>query len=175
MGVDADPNGDVDAHRTVTGSDPFNVDVLVRKAVTAYQGYQFTLQWDPAVLAFNSLTQKKPADMIMCSSDSTASTVFSGCAAIATSSTFTGPTDTITMHCVGNGVSALHLWTLAESPGFGSVTMAMGGGNINTGLTDASVTCQGTAASSATAPDAGPLVRWVARLWDPLRRLAAWP
>jgi hypothetical protein len=91
------------------------------------------------------------------------------------------------MHCVGNGVSALHLQTLAESPGFGSTTMAVGGGNINTGLTDASVTCQGIAASLATAPEAAleaaaapdagsaseaeALVHWIARLWDILGEL----
>jgi hypothetical protein len=179
MGVDAVSGGALDGHRTVTGTGTFNVDVLVRKADTDYPGYQFTLQWDPAVLAFNSLTQLKPAGLILCSSDSTASTLFSGCAVYpGTANFFTGPTDTITMHCVANGVSALHLQTLVENPGFGSTTMAVGGGNINTGLTDASVTCQGIegiTASPATAPDAGPLVRWVARLWDTLRRLAAWP
>jgi hypothetical protein len=100
---------------------------------------------------------------------------------------FTGPVDTITMHCVANGVSALHLQTLVENPGFGSSTMAVGGGYVITGLTDASVTCQGIAASPATAPEAAleaaaapdagspseaeALVHWIARLWDILGEL----
>ena len=167
MAVDATSGGSVDNTRTVTGTATFDVDVVVTTAGTAYNGYQDALSFDTSVVQADTVTQVPPAGFSTCGAKAIDNTTNPGTAYdygclkfSAPGWTFTGTVTTVTLHCVGNGTSALHLITLAEDPDFGTTTLDAGGGIINTGLTNAEVTCQ-----SVATPNAAPLARWTARLW----------
>jgi hypothetical protein len=152
MAADAVSGGSVDPTRTVNGTDTFNVDIDITTAGQAYQGYQYALQWNPSVLAYNSQTNLSPDGMSLCSPLTvTADAVYGGCARSSGTSTFTGAVNTVTLHCVANASSPLHLITLAEDPDFGNTTLGIGGVMIDTDLTDASVTCEGVPGPTPTA------------------------
>lgn len=143
MSVDVTSGASVETSRTVTTSDPFEVDINVDSAPTPYQGYQYTLEWDPSILAYDAATELSPAEMYVCATPSpTGSTVFGGCLRTTETTTYTGPVARVTLHCVANGTSALHLRSVTEDPDFGSVTIAVGGYFIPTTATGASVTCE---------------------------------
>ncbi len=146
MAVDTVSGGAVDAARVVTGSSPFDVDTVILSAAGGYQGYQYLVQWDPAVLAYEGRKDLKPAGLELCASvDATENTAYGGCARTGDTTTdYTGPVDTLTFHCVADGTSTLHLVTLTDDPDFGSTALGFGGLTIETTLNDASVTCQGT-------------------------------
>jgi hypothetical protein len=169
MAIDAIPGGGIDASVGVTGTAPFDVDIVVTEASTPYQGYQDKLAFDSSVVNADAVTQLKPADMTTCgvpavninNSDNslpgyTGAAYDVGCAKLSPGGvTYTGPVTTVTLHCVGNGTSALHLVTLVEDPDYGTSTVDASGSVIDTGLTDASVTCgEGGPAPTATPPGA---------------------
>ena len=142
MAADAIEGGSIDPTRTVTDTSQFNVGVNITTAGQAYQAYQYMLQWDPAVLAYDSQTNLKPDDLLSCSAPVvTGSSVFGGCASSGTT-TFTGAVNRVTLHCVGTGTSPLHLVTLNEDPNFGTSTIDDSAAFITTDLTHASLTCQ---------------------------------
>jgi hypothetical protein len=146
MAVDAVSGGGVDPSRTVTGTAPFNVDIVITVAGQAYAGYQYSLKWNPAVLAFDSQTDLMPtgSGLNLCASPTIyEDRVQGGCVRTSGTTTFTGPVNTVTLHCVANGPSPLHLVTMVEDPDFGTTTLGIGGVTIATALTDASVTCTG--------------------------------
>ena len=140
MAVDCNPaTPGVDASCNKNGT--FDVGVNITQASSAYQAYQYKLRWDPSVLAYDSQTDLKPDDLVNCASPAVgADTVFGGCAGSGTT-TFTGAVNTVTLHCVSDGTSSLHLVTLTEDTNFGSGTIDLGGGFISTALADASVAC----------------------------------
>jgi len=141
MAVDAVSGGGVDASTTVTGTDPFDVDIMVTDAPIAYKVEQYKLQWDPALLAYDSETPTLLDGLTICGSPTVgANTVYNSCAALAPT-TATGAVHTVTLHCVGTGTSPLHLVTVVEDPTFGTSTTGEAGVKINTALTDASITC----------------------------------
>lgn len=143
MAVDAVPGGAVDATATVTGTSSFDVDVVMDKAVSGYQGYQYKLQWDPAVLAYDGQKDLKPAQMVLCANPTTTeSTVYTGCIRVSEDTTYTGPINTVTFRCIASGTSPLHLVSLTEEWDFGSTAIGYAGVTIETSLVDASVTCQ---------------------------------
>lgn len=156
MAVDAVSGGPIDGTGTVIGGAPFIVDIVITQALSAYQGYQYMLEWDPAVLAFDSQTHLKPADLTDCSTPIlTDRTVFAGCMrSSGTTSTdttpFTGPVNTVTLHCVAAGTSPLHLRTRAEEPDLGTGFLGAGGEIIDCCLRDASVTCEGVPTATPT-------------------------
>lgn len=142
IAVDAVSGGTVDATRTVTGTGPFEVDVVIVSTTEGYQGYQYKLRWDEAVLAYDGQTDLKPADLDLCATPTVrGSTVYGGCVRVSDNTTFTGPVNTLTLHCLSTGTSPLHLMTRTEDPHFGSGTLGFAGVSIPTTLTDASVTC----------------------------------
>jgi hypothetical protein len=144
MVVDAVSGGAVDASGTVTGGSPFGVDVVVDKAVSGYQGYQYKVQWDPAVLAYDAQEDLKPAELELCAVPTVGEdTVYGGCARVTETTNYTGPIHRLTFRCVANGTSPLHLMTLIEDQHFGSTVLAFAGATVETALVDASVTCQG--------------------------------
>ncbi|MGB6895334.1 MAG: hypothetical protein WBF37_05250 [Dehalococcoidia bacterium] len=142
MAVDALPGGPVDVTRTVSKGTPFEVDVVVTVAPNAYKAFQYTLQWDPAVLAYRDLTYPKAGGLDVCPPPTTAaSTVYGGCAGFSPTD-FVGTVSTITLECIGAGTSLLHLQTLSEDPSFGTATTFAPGRPSPTMLTDASVSCE---------------------------------
>jgi hypothetical protein len=157
MAVDAIPGGPVDASAAVTVGTPFDVDIVITDASTPYQGYGYKLQWDPAVVAFDGVTQLKPADLTLCAAPvPSQSTVYAACGRTSDTTTFTGPVDRVTMHCVSNGISALHLVTRAENPAFGSSALGEGGVHIEAALADATIDCGGVAPGPTSTPGQGP-------------------
>jgi hypothetical protein len=165
MAVDAVSGGAVDTARNVSGSrDPFGVDIVITGAGTAYQGYQYYLEWDPAVLAYDSQTNLSPSGLTLCAAPTTTlATVYAGCARQSGTITFTGPVNTVNMHCVGEGTSSLHLRTLAEHASLGTSTIGRFGVFIDTALADASVTCQAVPPPSPTPTPTNTLTPTVTR------------
>jgi hypothetical protein len=144
MAVDAVSGGAVDATAVVAEASPFDVDIVMLSANPGYQAYQYKLEWDPTILAYDGEKHLMPADLSVCADAVvTASNVYAGCARAGGNTTFTGPLSTVTLHCVGAGTSPLHLKTLAEDRAFGTSAVAQLGYFVDTTLTDASVTCQG--------------------------------
>jgi hypothetical protein len=143
MAVDAVSGGAVDASRVVTGSDPFDVDIVILSGASGYQGYQYKLEWDPSVLAYDHQKHLMPAELNFCA-DAIVGTsdVYTGCARSGGDTTFVGPLNTVTLHCIGAGVSPLHLKTMTEDVNFGTSVIGDVGILVDTSLTDASVTCQ---------------------------------
>jgi hypothetical protein len=139
MAVDAvsawDYNGDIDSTRTVTSTDPFQADIVITKADQAFQQYRYKLEWDPAVLAYDTQYNRLSPLQWNCTTPVvTASSVTVTCTA-AGALKVTGPVNTVKLHCVGNGTSPLRF-------GSGSGTFDSSGNPIPTSLTGASVTCQ---------------------------------
>jgi hypothetical protein len=166
MGVDPISGGSLDVSRTVSGTSPFDIDILVRLAGAAYQGYQAALSFNTSVVNADTVTQLAPGGMTTCGAtaiDNTAGTAYDfGCAKTSAGGiTYTGPVTTVTLHCVGNGTSALHLITTVEDSDYGTTTLDAVGGFISTGLTDSQVTCQ-----DVTTQNPAILARWIARLWN---------
>ncbi|MGB6895266.1 MAG: hypothetical protein WBF37_04910, partial [Dehalococcoidia bacterium] len=140
MAVDAVSGGGVDSSTTLTSTDPFDVDIVVTNAPNAYQAEQYYVEWDPAVLAYDSEAPTNLDGLTMCQPPVViANEVRSGCVAAAPT-TDTGAVHTVTLHCVAAGTSPLHLVSMVEDPTFGTTT-ALPGETIETTLTDASVTC----------------------------------
>jgi len=169
MAVDAVPGGGVDASVWVPEGASFQVDVVLTDASIAYQGYQDELSFDSSVVNADTVTQLSPAGTdFVCGATATNNSDNSipgytgraydyGCGKLsAGGNTFTGPVTTVTLHCVGNGTSALHLVTLVEDSASGTTTVDAFGGNISTGLTDASVTCGGEGPAPTPTPGEGP-------------------
>jgi len=157
MVVDAVPDGAVDASRTVSGTSPFEVDVVVDRAESGYQGYQFKLQWDAAVLAYEGQEDLKPAELDLCAAASVrGNTVYGGCARVRENTNYTGPINRLTFRCLGDGTSLLHLVSLVEDEHFGSKALGYSGVAIETTLADASVTCEGAGQAPAATPTSPP-------------------
>ena len=143
MAVDAISGGPVDATRTVTGTATFDVDIVIMNVDPEYQGYQYWLIWDPEVLALDGQADLEPDSLDMCAAPATTENrVAAGCLRTAGPTTFAGPVNTATFHCVGDGTSQLHLLTSEEEASF-TTTLLWDGRVIDTALTDASVTCEG--------------------------------
>jgi hypothetical protein len=143
MAVDAVSGGAVDASRVVTGSDPFEVDIVILSVDPGYQGYQYKLVWDPSVLAYDDQKHLMPVELNFCADPVLGtSDVYTGCARAGGDTTFVGPLNTVTLHCIGAGVSPLHLKTMTEDVNFGTSIIGDMGILVDTSLTDASVTCQ---------------------------------
>jgi len=156
MAVDAIPGGGVDPQRVVTGTDRFDVDISVTDASTPYQGYTFALRWDPAVLAYDGYTDLMPADLTICGpTQAAADWAGAGCVRATGEITFTGPVTRVSLHCVANGTSPLHLVTLEENPAFGTSTLAQVGFFVDTVLVDAQITCTAAGGPGPTATPGG--------------------
>jgi hypothetical protein len=146
MVVDAISGGPIDATRTVRGTEPFDVDIVTVNVEPAYQGYQYMLIWDPEVLAFDGQVDLKAGGLDLCATPATTERrVAAGCLSTAEPTTYAGPLNTVTFHCVGDGTSDLHLLTSEEEGSF-TTTLLPNGVVISTALTDASVTCEGVGA-----------------------------
>jgi len=144
MAVDALPDGALDSSREVSGAEPFEVDVVISKAVSGYQGYQYKVQWDGTVVAYDGQKDLTPAALELCAAATKREdTVIGGCIRVSELTNFTGPVNRLTFHCVAEGTSPLHLVTLAEDRFFGSTALGEAGVYIETTLADAVVTCRG--------------------------------
>lgn len=157
MVIDAVPGGDVDASGTVSGTSPFDVDIVVDKAVSGYQGYQYMLQWEPAVLAYEEQEDLKPEELELCAAATAGeNTVYGGCVRVSENTNYTGPINRLTFRCLADGTSLLHLMTLVEDQHFGSSVLGYAGVTVETTLADASVTCQEVGQAPAAAPTTPP-------------------
>ncbi|MGB6837050.1 MAG: flexitail domain-containing putative surface protein [Dehalococcoidia bacterium] len=156
MAVDAISGGDVDSSATVTSTEPFDVDIVVTAAPNAYEAEQYQLEWDPALLAYDSETPTLLDGLTLCGSPTVGvSMVYNGCASEAPT-TATGAVHTVTLHCVGDGTSPLHLVTMVEDPTFGTTTYLAPGEIIETALTDALATCSLTTPTPTPTPPPTP-------------------
>ncbi len=143
IALDAIPGGGVDASRTVTGTGPFDVDLLISEVGEAYKAYQQYTQWNPALLAIDNAVFLYPDGLVLCGQRVTAAdSVQGGCAGMSATS-YVGVVETFTFHCLADGTTTLHLVTLVEDPQFGTTTVRAPGDIIDTQLVDAQVTCQG--------------------------------
>jgi hypothetical protein len=140
MAVDAVPGGGVDSGRTVTGTAPFDVNIVMTAASAPYQGYQYKLDWDPAVLALDSQTDLEPEGLDLCA-NTPERPAFGGCARASGTVTFTGALSKLSFHCLSTGTSPLHLMTKAQDPQFPSSALGLGGAEIETTLVDAQISC----------------------------------
>ena len=157
MAVDALPGGDVDSSRTVGGTAPFDVEIVITDASTPYGGYQTNVQWDAAVLAYDGETHLNPADLSICATPNPqGNTVWAGCLREHDVTEFAGPVERLTFHCLGPGTSPLHLITLDEDPAFATVALMVNGTRIETALADAQITCGEEGAAPTSTPTAGP-------------------
>jgi len=163
IAVDAVSGGGIDSAQTVTGITPFDIDIHITSAGQAYQGYQYALQWDPTVLAYDSQENLRPAGLSLCASTTIkkGNTVYTGCVRVNGETQFVGPVNTVRLHCIADGTSRLHLRTTAEDVAFPTVTIDQYAAVIDNILTDASITCQGTGkpapSAAATPPPVAPL------------------
>lgn len=158
LAVDAVSGGGIESTRTVTGIDPFQVDINVTAASQPYQGYQYVLQWDPAILAYDSQANLTPAELTLCATVTVHdNTLAAGCVRTSGPTQFVGPVNTVSLHCVADGTGALHLRSLAEGYPLVTKTAGPSGAEIDNFLTDAYVTCQGTGRKAAPSPMPTPL------------------
>jgi hypothetical protein len=144
MAADAVSGGVLDATRLVADRNPFDVDIVILSVDAGYGAYQYKLEWDPSILAYDGEKHLMPAELNVCADAQVATNdIYTGCARAGGNATFTGPLETVTLHCIGTGTSQLHLKTIAEDPDFGTSVISDVAYYMNTALTDASVTCQG--------------------------------
>lgn len=142
LAVDALPGGSVDAARTVPSGTSFDVDIVVTAAPNAYKAYQYTLEWDPVVLAYVDLTYPKAGGLDVCPPPTRgADNIYGGCAGF-TPTDFVGTVSTVTLECVEPGTSALHLQPLSDNPTFGTGMTLEPGLPLPTDLADAEITCE---------------------------------
>ena len=169
MAVDALPGGGVDSSRTVEGTDPFDVDIVITDASTPYQGYKAWLQWTDSVVHYvgpPGVTYTGLGGMTL---DSAATPkdvspangvddgVQFGSGMVSGTSQELGTVATARLVCAAAGVATLHLVTPPESAPFGTKMLAPGGVGIDTALSDAQITCgAGGAPTATTVPGASP-------------------
>jgi hypothetical protein len=157
--VDAISGGVVDSARAVTGAAPFGVDISVTGAGQPYQAYQYLFQWDPAVLAYDSQANLSPAGFAVCAGPTVRdSTVYGNCARAQGETQFVGPLNTVTLRCIADGTSPLHLVTPTEDVAFGTMTIDSSAELLDQTLTDASITCQGTGSGPARSQVSTPVL-----------------
>jgi len=132
----------VDGNFTIATADPFDVEIDITAGGEVYQGYQFMLQWDPAILSYVDSAPLMPAGLDLCAEPSVVSAmVLVGCLNASGPVSFEGAVHAVTFRCLAVGSSTLHLKTQAEDPIYGSATLG-DTGLMPTSLTDATVTCQ---------------------------------
>jgi hypothetical protein len=121
----------------------FDVDIRVVTTEPLFQGYQFRLDYDPAIVNVDGVTQHEPINLNLCATpsiDNVAGTVLSGCAALsAVPVPFDEIVETVEMHCVAPGTSPLTLVGLGVDPQYGSTIF--GGEEPPTILISDSVDC----------------------------------
>jgi len=84
MAVDAVSGGAVNASTTVTGTAPFDVDIVVTDAPNPYVAEQYKLQWNAALLAYDADAPTLLDGLTLCGSATVgANTVYNGCGALA--------------------------------------------------------------------------------------------
>lgn len=145
MSLDAVVGGAVDGQVTVTGTAPFEFDLVVAEAAQEYQLYQFKLQWDTSILAYDSQKDLSPEQMSLCAvpTQQEDGTLYSGCGRVRDLTAFVGPVNRFTFHCVSQGTSTIHLMTAQEEPAFGTMLLGYAGVAIATAVNDMVVECAG--------------------------------
>lgn len=143
MAVDARPGGPLDTTRPVRVGATFDVDVHITDASVPYAAYQSKLEFDPNILALDGHSYRAGEVFDLCASLGIGPDhVYSGCFLISGTTTLTGATDRITLRCIAEGVSQLHLLTPEDDPRSFTTTIATGAIIIPTTLSDAWVTCR---------------------------------
>jgi len=161
IAIDAIPGGTVDPAVAAAVGAPVAVNLVITGAAGPYRAYQYELQWNLSVLAYDSGVSLMPDGLDVCQFPVvTESRVTGGCAAQAPT-TYLGPVDTLSFRCLADGTSLLHLVTADEDPIFGTGLYAAPGQRASTVLTDAWVTCGAggpvpTAPATPTATMGGP-------------------
>jgi hypothetical protein len=141
MAVDAVSGGTIDAASHESAAAPVVVDIVVSSSSIPYRAYQYKLEWDPAVLAYDSQVDLKPDELLFCQPPVVVAGGLGGGCANQVATEFVGPVSTVTLRCVGSGTAALHLVGASDDPAFGSGMFSGPGQRVPTTLIDASVTC----------------------------------
>jgi hypothetical protein len=149
----------------------FDVNVSIDVAEIAYAGAQANIKYDPTILAWNPVGAKgwtyyglgdmtndfnaeakgAPPD------DAVKDSTYGGSARASGTSNATGLFATVNFSCLAAGTSTLHLVTLAEYAPFATFLVDADAAEIQTSLTDATVTCgAGGPVATPSAPTATP-------------------
>lgn len=178
MAVDAEAStgGVVDASATHLVGGEFEASINITAAGAEWQGWQATLQYDPALLEFlptsdltfdtvnESWTYTGLGGTVLNATvtevdrdgDTVHDSLYGGAVRIPGPTTVTGQVVLVRFRCLDSGVSSLHLVTVVEDPAFGATTLATGGDFVSTALADASVACSTQVPTPAPTPDLTP-------------------
>jgi hypothetical protein len=126
MAIDANADTpEIDAQASYPVGSEFTVAIVLQSTEGTYQGYQFDMAWDPAVVSYVSVEHLKPAGLETCSPTRTFDNEFGGThvAAFCLNTqlvpvNFTGPLSKVTLRCTQAGQSALHLRSPSDGDGF---------------------------------------------------------
>jgi hypothetical protein len=153
MTVDLDTTtAGIQASRTVPSGTSFDIAIVAENITTAYNGYQWEIQWDDASLNFVSNVENTAGHGgTLCS---TAGTTVdgtppgkewvgqgAGCLRSSGTTTFAGDLVTITIQCVADGPTEVKMVTDVADSIFGATFFGAGGVPQATAYTDAQLTC----------------------------------
>jgi parallel beta-helix repeat protein len=155
MAMDADQTTSaVSASATYYLDQEFDVSTDITEAPTAYRGYEMSVEFDDAILAFvpvgplnivytglGGMDIEASASMIDDDGDTLTDRVYgSAIRGSATTTNATGEANILRFQCVGLGTTSLHLITQEES-GLFTTTLGLAGETIPTTLADATIEC----------------------------------
>jgi hypothetical protein len=160
VAIDADASTPaIDAQATYASGAEFQVAFAMQDAGGGYEGYQFSVGWDPAVISYvtDSVEHLRPEDLSTCSPTRTyngtegatqdeslpPNRVAAFCASTQLNPTeYEGPLSTVRFTCSGTGQSALSIQTSEEvSPGTKVETRTLGIAH-RLQVANATVSCQ---------------------------------
>jgi hypothetical protein len=152
MAVDANADTpEIDAQASYPVGSEFTIAIVLQSTEGTYQGYQFDMAWDPAVVSYVSVEHLKPAGLETCSPTKFYTEGEFGGTHVAAFCVntqlvpvdFTGPLSRVTLRCAQAGQSALHLRIPSDFPGtkVENIQLAPTGLHQLT-LLDATVSCQ---------------------------------
>jgi hypothetical protein len=166
MAIDADPStAAVDAGAARPLDVEFDVGVSITRADTPYNGYDLVVQFDSSKLAWVSVP---PVGFVYVNSEIHGMTIQAnalltgdmasgGAARQGDAISFTGLVALARFKCVAPGAAWLHLVSTADPSATATSTLAAGGVEIDTALTDAQITCgEGSGPVPTIPPGASP-------------------
>jgi hypothetical protein len=178
MSVDAVSGGAIDASRSVTTADPFDVDIYIQHGggpSLDYSWYEAILCFDPGVLdfvpaadldrdgtaeswAYTDLGEMRAHVAVWersggCPGNPANTRLYGASSASVGQTSTSGVAATATFRCVGSGTTTLHLVSQAEDGGFFAQTGGTGGVSLPTTLADAVITCSPPPTATPCPPD----------------------
>jgi hypothetical protein len=127
--LDTNPDTPAVEHDEVAGTvgQTFVVAININNPPQPYQGYEFGLTWDEAILSFVSEEPLNPAEMDVCPDTVILDFMFGiygGCLRVSGTSSFSGPVTLLTFRCEAVGNPGLRNLTLDEARSLGTALQA---------------------------------------------------